>query len=325
MMRIKFVVNMTAFALFFMLSVWQAHAFSNRTWVSGNGDDANAGQDCPLSAPCKTFAVALAQTNPGGEVNVASPGSFGPVVIDKAVKIDAGGMFAGIQVTNGGTGVIVNAPSNAQVVLRGLTINGLFTYSAPTPNGATGIKFNTGNALYVENCVVGDLSNIGIDFTPSALSYLFVKDVVVRNCQLGGIRAISSSGQFDKPARAIIDHARLEGNAYGVNAATNSNVTVRDSIASGSGNAGFLEEVENGNGAVLRLESCVATQNVVGVKMRFISGGSMRIDLSNVTIYGNITAGIQKLAPSNVIFSIISYGNNHNSDTGMPDTTYLPQ
>lgn len=325
MMKIKLALNLTALAVVFCLSGLQAQALSDRTWVSGTGDDANAAQDCPRSNPCKTFAVALAQTNIAGEINVASPGSFGPMVIDKAVTVDAGGMFAGIQVTNGGTGVTINAPSNAQVALRGLTINGLFTFSVPTSNGATGIKFNTGNALYVENCVVENLSNIGIDFTPPGVSFLFVKDTIVRNCINAGIQVLGGGSSLTT-AKASIDKARLEGNAYGVRAANHSDVTVRDSVATGSGKVGFYAESTAASAAILRLESCVATNNVVGVALFFDNGVLGRIFLSNVTIYGNFTAGIQRSSNAPESFaSIVSFGNNHNTDVGAPTTTLPPQ
>jgi hypothetical protein len=77
MIKIKAALNLTALAVVFLLSGLQAQALSDRTWVSGAGDDANAAQDCPRSNPCKTFAVALAQTNVSGELNVASPGALG--------------------------------------------------------------------------------------------------------------------------------------------------------------------------------------------------------------------------------------------------------
>ena len=147
---------------------------------------------------------------------------------------------------------------------------------------------------------------------------------MARNCQAGD----SGQGrqpQFDKPARASIDHTRLEGKAYGVKAGNNSNVSVRDSSASGSGNAGFFAELAGSNNSTLRLQSCMSTHNVVGVKMVYVSGGTMLIGLSNVTIYGSFTAGIQRVSPMINLFRIRSYGNNHNSDSGVPDETMALQ
>ena len=61
-----------------------AYALSNRTFVSGNGSDANP---CSLAAPCRSFAGALAQTSPGGEIAVLDTAGYGAVTIGQAVSI----------------------------------------------------------------------------------------------------------------------------------------------------------------------------------------------------------------------------------------------
>ena len=63
-------------------------ALPARTWVSGLGDDANP---CSRSAPCKTFAGAIARTAPGGEIDALDAGPYGLVVINQAITIDGGG------------------------------------------------------------------------------------------------------------------------------------------------------------------------------------------------------------------------------------------
>jgi hypothetical protein len=42
-----------------------AHAQQPRTFVSPTGSDSN---NCSLAAPCRTFQVAITQTNSGGEI-----------------------------------------------------------------------------------------------------------------------------------------------------------------------------------------------------------------------------------------------------------------
>src|SRR6185369_3180997 len=82
-----------------------AHAQSTRTWVSGVGDDANP---CSRTAPCKTFAGAIARTAPGGEISVLDPGGFGAVTITKAITIDGEGTLAGL-LNATVNGIIINA------------------------------------------------------------------------------------------------------------------------------------------------------------------------------------------------------------------------
>src|SRR6266498_5093931 len=79
-----------AFTLAFM-SVVQAQA--TRTWVSGTGDDSNS---CSFSAPCRTFAGAIAKTKTGGEITVRDAGGFGTVIIRKSITIDGTGVPASI-------------------------------------------------------------------------------------------------------------------------------------------------------------------------------------------------------------------------------------
>ena len=119
-----------------LLNVSPARAQANRTWVSTNGDDTNP---CSHTSPCKTFSGALAKTNSGGEIVVLNSGGFGPVAITKAITIDGGGKFAGIQLNSTGAAITINPPSSADlVVVRNLTLNGLNA-------GGTGILVNNGD------------------------------------------------------------------------------------------------------------------------------------------------------------------------------------
>ena len=107
---------LTPFAIAALAAVsLPALAGVQRTFVASNGADTNP---CSLTQPCRAFAAALLQTNPGGEIIVLDSAGYGPVVIDKAVSIIApAGIYAGVTATSG-NGIVVNAPG-AAVVLRG--------------------------------------------------------------------------------------------------------------------------------------------------------------------------------------------------------------
>lgn len=324
MTKIKLALNLTILVTAFFIYGAQAQALSNRTWVGGSGNDANAGLGCPRNNPCKTFAVALAQTNAGGEINVTDPGEFGIVTINKAVVIDAKGTFAGITVPSGATDITINAPKQAQVALRGLSINGHHAPGAQN-GGAKGIRFNSGTALYVENCVIENLSGIGLDFTTTTnQAFLFVKDTVVRNCFGGGIQAMGSTSVQANTAKATIDTTRLEGVQVGVRAHDNSHVVVRNSVSSSNGTAGFWAYgPTNTLHARINLENCVAAHNVVGVRVSYTGGATSVVYISNVTLYGNTTGLLNDgLAPFS---QIISFGNNKNTDGGAPTFLDPPQ
>ena len=61
-----------------------ASAQATRTWISGVGDDVNP---CSRTAPCKTFAGAIAKTAAGGEIDTLDPGGFGAVTVTKAITL----------------------------------------------------------------------------------------------------------------------------------------------------------------------------------------------------------------------------------------------
>ena len=136
----------------FLLASMPAFATAQRTFVSGQGNDMNA---CSVTAPCRSFAAAIAQTIVGGEVIVLDSAGYGPVTITQSVTITAPpGVYAGISVpVTTPNGVFVNAPSGT-VLLRGLTIN--------STGGIYGIYFSDGNALTVERCQISGFAGAGI-------------------------------------------------------------------------------------------------------------------------------------------------------------------
>src|SRR5215469_7964736 len=134
-----------------------AYALSNRTFVSGNGSDANP---CSLGAPCRSFAGALAQTSPGGEIAVLDTAGYGAVSITKAISIvNEEGVEAGITATSG-DGITINAGATDVVNLRGLTLVG-------TSGSVNGITFNSGGALNIQNCVIRGFGNNGLNLVPT--------------------------------------------------------------------------------------------------------------------------------------------------------------
>ncbi len=116
----------------------------SRTWVSGVGNDANP---CSRTAPCKTFAAAIANTTPGGEINCLDPGSFDTVTITKAITISCEAGTAGILAPNGLIAIIIDAATTDVVNLRGLDIDG-------QGSGITGILIHGAKAVRIEKCTI---------------------------------------------------------------------------------------------------------------------------------------------------------------------------
>jgi hypothetical protein len=119
-----------------------ASAQSNRTWVSGVGDDANP---CSRTAPCKTFAGAFSKTATNGGINCIDPGPYGSVTITKSIVIDCRFALASVLVS-GSNGITINAP-DGHVVLRNIDIDGIATPGT----GFAGIKIQAAASMHVED------------------------------------------------------------------------------------------------------------------------------------------------------------------------------
>src|ERR1700686_5761280 len=164
------IVIAAGLALATMLPALSAQAQNTRSFVSGLGNDLN---NCSLAAPCRTFQHAHDQTTAGGEIAVLDTAGYGAVTINRSISIvNPGGVEAGISVPSGGTAITINAGSSDAVSLRGLTIEGAGT-------GATGVKFNSGQSLTVENCVIRHFTTGGILFDPTGSSNLLVSNTLV--------------------------------------------------------------------------------------------------------------------------------------------------
>jgi hypothetical protein len=284
-----------------------ASAQATRTWVSGVGDDANP---CSRTAPCKTFAGAISKTAAGGEINCIDPGGFGAVTITKSITIDGGGTFASI-LNPGTNGIVVNAGVNDVVVIRNVSIQGAGT-------GLNGIRFLAGAELHVENCAIANQAQKGIDFQPSGVSRLFVRDSFIRNCT----NATNGGAVFSKPgaagnAQVFMDGVRMDRCLFGLQAqdraastsALLSTVTVRNCTTENNLAQGFLAFSTAGGPVVINLESCIVAGNGAA-SIRSVNAGAT-IRLSNVMVVNNAT-GLSPFGGG----AIVSFGNNRIAGNG---------
>lgn len=137
-----------------------AFATSAETWVSGTGKDTGT---CTVAAPCASFAYAITQTSSGGEVDVLTSGSYGPMTITEPITIYASGVTAAVDFAGDGEGVDIDLPDTAAgpVVLDGLDIDGGGT-------GSDGVFYALGTAgtlpagLVINNCNIYGFEDIGV-------------------------------------------------------------------------------------------------------------------------------------------------------------------
>jgi len=289
-----------------MLLATSALAQATRTWVSGVGDDANP---CSRTAPCKTFAGAISKTAAAGEINALDPGGFGAVTITKSITIIGFPGVAGVLVS-GTNGIVVSAGVNDVVTLKGLDINGVGT-------GLSGILFNSGRALHVEDCLIYEFTT-GIHFAPTTTGDLFVSRTSIHNNSGGGIDVIPNGALAT--AFATLDNVRIENNLRGVRAQDGATVTITNSVASGNAAAGF-----NGSAvsrpAVMSIDYSMSTLN--GGSGIASNGAQSMVRVSNSMLMDNSGFGFNSVGGA-----IVSFGNNrvagNVSGNGAPTQTISP-
>jgi hypothetical protein len=224
MIGFRFVVKALALSALIALAVSTAHAQS-RTWVSGIGNDADP---CSRTAPCKTFAGAIAKTSTGGEINVLDPGGYGAITITKAITIDGLGITGG-NLASGISGITVNITTNLpsdKVIIRNLEIDGF-----NAAGGFHGIRFLDGAELTVENVTIQNFTGSGVSISTSAASITNLHNVATDNVVGAGVNV--NPGAVE--AVVTVNHCRLRGGSVGVLAVNNGRVTVRDSVMTKGG------------------------------------------------------------------------------------------
>jgi hypothetical protein len=266
---------------------------TNRSWVSAvSGNDSNP---CTVTSPCLTLAAALTNTTAGGEIDVLTPGDYGPVTITKAISIyNDGAGIAGALTTSGTSGITVNAGANDTINLRGLSFNGL------TASGASGVVFNSGAKLHIEKCMVQGFSTSGITFAPGAGSAaavaLDISDTTLINNGTG--LSIRPTGGI--AANVALRRVKLDKNiggglsVDGTDGGGAINAALVDSSASlNTGNG--ITATGGPNGVTLNMMRVVAASNgAVGIQSSQSDGGTATVTVGESTVYGN-AVGVQSL------------------------------
>lgn len=312
MKRLRFSFNTLAALSILLIANTLSHAQSDRTWVSGVGNDADP---CSRTAPCKTFAGAYAKTNAGGEIDVLDRGGFGQITISKAITIDGGDLSGGI-LAGGGNGIVVNVTAGTVVAIRNVAIIGVTSPTGGPP--LNGIRLIQAGKLHVEHCEIYNFTQRGIDVAPTGAASLYVKDSFIHNNVGAGIGMTPGAGGS---VRGHLDNVRSENNQNGFVEQDNTRVSIRNSVAAGNASNGFLAIGSASASPDMLLESCITTNNTTnGIRVQGSANAKIRI--SNVTITDNAT-GISISAGS-----VISSGNNSNQGNtadGAPTMTLMQQ
>lgn len=224
-----------------------AHASSPHTWVAYWGSDSNLGTQ---TSPFGDFQTAVSNTTAGGIVSVLTPGDYGAVTINQPITIEgvdgAGLTFTGAD----GISITISTPSNATVILRNLTVNGLGT-------GEEGIVMNQAGNLIIDHCHIEGFTDKGVSIYSVAPVSVVIRDTVIQGGAIG-VRTFQSSGGV------AYDRVLLQ------------NVTIQ-----GATSAGVFSR--NGN---MEIVKSAIIESHIGLE----ADTSAAINVSSSAIYGNATA-----------------------------------
>jgi hypothetical protein len=264
-------------------------AAAPETYVSAFGRD---GGSCSRMRPCRTFAAALAVTDPAGTILALDSGtfSFRYLSVVRSVTIAAAPGVRAVLRPASDAAVFVNAGASDTVTLRGLT----FVAPAGAATPFNGIVYNPGAAaLYVENCTIVGFPTKGM----LVLNHgrLVVRDTVVR----GGVVGIS----LDAPVRPALENVTITDSEFGLLSGLGAQASIRNSVITGNG-VGLLADALLGTLiAELSIEDCLITHNQTGIEVRPPTS-TARLSNSTVTNNGigvNVSGGVLETRGNNTV------------------------
>jgi hypothetical protein len=277
-----------------------AQAQRARVFVASYGNDSNP---CTFGSPCKTFQQAINVVAVGGEVTAIDSAGFGTITINHSVTITSPpGVEAGIAApASGAAAITINAGPSDIINASGLTLNGA------NVSNSTGIAFNSGGRLNIQDCVIRNFTGAGILFDPSSttLSQIYVANTLIAD-NGGGI----SIGPSDTgTTEGVLDHVKIENNVQnGLSVITLTqeiNLTVSESEIASNGEAGIIANSIQGTPVnIMVRNSTIANNAGDGIDSNGTSGTEIRITRS--TIAGNKTGGWS--TSGGLLFS---YGDNN--------------
>jgi hypothetical protein len=290
MRKFSFPLTIAAALCLVSILVVPAQAQLNHTWVASNGSDA---ANCDRPTPCATFATAFARTFPGGEITCVDSGNFAAGFgINKSITINCANAIGSVTLTGGlGVGVFnINTAATDIVVLRGLDLDGTGSSS-----GVGSISFFGAGVLQLDKVKIngfrGSNTN-GISFTPNGPARLDVSDSFIAD----NGTAVSTAGILIRPvgggsANVSVSRTDLKGNFNGIFVDGSGgggavNLSVRDSVVTGSANCGIVINT-NGPALTALVDRTTITSSLnAGIA---VGGAGATVAIGNSSISGNVT------------------------------------
>jgi hypothetical protein len=199
-----------------------------------------------------------------------------------------------------GSGINFNGGPTDHLYLKGLDIEGLS--ATGTSSSISGISFNSGAMLRVEDCSIRDLTGSGITIKPSQSATFVVTRTTLFNNGSGatgaGIQVRPTAGS----TTGVIDGVVAYGNVFGIAAdsqggTTGINISVRNSTISKSAQIGVVAATGAVGAGIMVTRSSVS-YNSTGLQA-IGAGAVLRVGESEMTGNGTGVSGV-----------VSSYGTN---------------
>ena len=195
-----------AMALAITLPAAPAQALVARTFLSAAGSDSN---NCAnVLTPCRHLATAFAATAADGEIYVLDPANYGSLTITHGVSIQGHGWASIAPPGSSSSAITISAPgATDKINIIGVVLDG--TALAST----NGIVFNSGGSLTVQDSVIRNFANNGINFVPAVFSGISVSRTLVSKNGAYGI-LVQPQGAY---ATAVFNRVETQYNgAFGI-------------------------------------------------------------------------------------------------------------
>jgi hypothetical protein len=286
-----------------------AQAQVNRTFVSAAGSDSN---NCAnVLTPCRHFAAAYAVTAPSGEIFVLDPANYGSLTITHAVSIEGHG-WASIAPPNNGNAITINAGSSESISIQGVAMDG-----TGATGGTSGIVFNSGGSLTVNNWVLQNFSfssgapntsGHGIFMQPSSGSIKFaITNTTMANNDRTGFfyfppngSTATVSGLFDRVTATNNGSTGIVFNTNSGGAAT----TVAITNSTSSTNATGIALVTGSAPITGSIDNTATNSNAVdGILVQ----GAANVTLSRSIVTANGNNGVRDATSGHTFYT---FGNN---------------
>jgi hypothetical protein len=214
---------------------------------------------------------------------VLDPGGFGALTITKAITIEADGLVAGVLVS-GTNAFVIAAGANDNVVIRGITFEGIGT-------GLNGVDILSAGSVLIDNCYFNGFVENAIAVEPSSPATnvtVTVQDTSIRATTGSTPNGFGVYVKSSLPTTVTLNRVLISDNDGGVRV-DQGKLTIRDSTITNNTTGNGVVAAASPGPSLINVENTMVSYNTNGI---FSSGAGSVIRLSNTSVLDNTSNGL---------------------------------